>query len=179
MVDVGGQDGPAARDLVADELGRHALAQRHELHLRRDLAASRVVHLGHAPPGRRAQRRPHAGKAHAAERGVALALPTVERRRTWKLLDVGTPEDPAAPQRRQPLLDVDVGLEIRVRPARVVETHGRLAAGQGDLAHGNPQIIARPGYVDLVHWASLRRYYPGQVLAVGGASPPSQPGSPS
>ncbi len=51
MVDVGGDDGAAAGDLVADELGRHALAQRDELHLGRDLAAPRVVHLGDGAAG--------------------------------------------------------------------------------------------------------------------------------
>ena len=45
VVDVGGNDRAAARDLVADELGRQPFAHRDELHLRRDLALARVVQL--------------------------------------------------------------------------------------------------------------------------------------
>jgi hypothetical protein len=47
VVDVRGDDGAAARNLVADEIGRQSLAEGDELHLRRDLAFARVVQLGH------------------------------------------------------------------------------------------------------------------------------------
>ena len=43
MIDVRGNDGAAARDLAAHEVGRQPLAQRHELHFGRDLAPSGVV----------------------------------------------------------------------------------------------------------------------------------------
>jgi len=45
VVDVRGNDGAAARDLGAHELGIEALADGDELHLRRDRALARVVQL--------------------------------------------------------------------------------------------------------------------------------------
>ena len=45
VVEVGRDDGAAARDLVAHELRRHVLADGDEAHLLGDLAAPRVVHL--------------------------------------------------------------------------------------------------------------------------------------
>src|SRR5437870_4792356 len=45
MVDIGGDDRSTGSDLVADELGFDVLAQGDILHLRRDLASPRVVHL--------------------------------------------------------------------------------------------------------------------------------------
>ena len=41
VIDVGRDDGAAARDLVADEVGRQPFAHRDELHLGRDLALAR------------------------------------------------------------------------------------------------------------------------------------------
>ena len=46
VVDVGRQDGPAGGDLVAHQLGGHALPGGHEAHLRGDLAPAGVVQLG-------------------------------------------------------------------------------------------------------------------------------------
>ena len=43
VVDVGGDDGAAARDLAPHELGRHPLAERDELHLLGDLAPAGVA----------------------------------------------------------------------------------------------------------------------------------------
>ncbi len=48
MVDIGRDDRPAARDLGPDELHGQALANRDELHLRRDLSPPCVVQLCHA-----------------------------------------------------------------------------------------------------------------------------------
>src|SRR2546425_12407887 len=62
----------------------HALAQRDELHLRRDLAAPGVVHLGDDVAGPRAQRAADAGEADAAERRILFALPAVLRRRAGR-----------------------------------------------------------------------------------------------
>ena len=63
MADVRGDDGPAARDLVADEFSRQAFAHRDELHLGRDLAFARVVKLrdgarGFSRAGRSGRLRP-------------------------------------------------------------------------------------------------------------------------
>ena len=43
VIDVGGDDGAAARDFIADEIRRQPFPNRDELHLRRDLASARVV----------------------------------------------------------------------------------------------------------------------------------------
>src|SRR5205807_2613577 len=48
VVDVGGDDGPAPGDLVADELGLEPFADGDELHLGRDVAPAGVVELGDA-----------------------------------------------------------------------------------------------------------------------------------
>ncbi len=60
MVDVGGDDHAPARNLVADRLRRRLLALGHPLHLRRDQAAARVVHLRRGVAGelRSLHRRP-------------------------------------------------------------------------------------------------------------------------
>ena len=47
VIDVGGNDGAAARHFVAHEIRGQALASRDERHLRRDLALARVVQLRH------------------------------------------------------------------------------------------------------------------------------------
>ena len=124
MVDVGRDDRAAARDLAAHELGVEALADRDELHLRRDDAPARVVQLGDG--------------ARAAERARRTGL---ERRRHRRLPapprtvdDVAAGDDPVAPQRRQPVADV-----VSLRSAGVVDAQRRLAAAQRNLAHRHPQ----------------------------------------
>jgi hypothetical protein len=52
MIDVGGNDRPATRDLAAHELCVETFAQRNERHLRRDLAATCVVQLRDGAFGR-------------------------------------------------------------------------------------------------------------------------------
>ena len=57
VIDVGRDDRAAARDFVADEIGRQPFADRDELHLGRDLALARVVQLRDAPAARGHPRR--------------------------------------------------------------------------------------------------------------------------
>ena len=94
-----------------------------------------------------------------------------------------TLEHPWRPQRRQAALDVGVGIAVSVGTARVVEAERRLAARQGDLAHGDAEIAARARHVDFSRVrhrvASLRWYYPGQVHAVGDSGRPLSPVIPS
>ncbi len=163
VVDVRGDDRAAPGDLVADDIGRHAFPQRDEFHLGGDLAAAGVVHLGHTAARLGPQRPPDRGEAHAAQRGIVVALATIGRGRPRQLLDVGPADDPGQPERGQALLDVDVGLGIGPEPAGVVQAQRRLAAVQADLAHGHAQIGTRAGHVDLSrrrlrHGASLRWY---------------------
>ena len=51
MVDVGGDDHPAAGDFVADQLGREVLAVGDVVHLLGDDALAGVVHLGEVAVG--------------------------------------------------------------------------------------------------------------------------------
>ena len=142
MVDVRGDDGAAAGDLVAHDLGVHALAQGHELHLRGDLAAPRVVHLG-----------------HAASRLGAQA-PAAARAR----LHVVALEDPVAPQRRQALLEVGRVARVGVGAARVVEADalaGRRARPRGTGRGPTDRSRRDRSSVE----ASLRWHYPGQVCS--------------
>ena len=110
MVDVGRNDRPAARDLVAHELGRHVLADRDELHLARDLALLRVVHLGDVAP-------PAQGLARPREREGGGVL---VRRGDTRVVRPAR-QDPGTAQLRQPALQVDRRRRVRVRPRRVVD----------------------------------------------------------
>ena len=77
MIDVRGNDGAAARDLAAHEVGRQPLAERHEFHLGRDLAASGIVQLGDrsaaAIGGAFERGGNELGRRHAAPRGARPA----------------------------------------------------------------------------------------------------------
>ena len=154
MVDVGRDDGTAAGHLVAHELHREALADRDELHLRRDLAPLRVVHLRHVAPAAQDL----SGPGHR-QIGRALAL-----RRHPLVAAAG--QDPGAAQLRQAGIEVDLGSGVRVRAGGVVDPEGRvdlcLAAHpprrmKGDLAKRNAHPV-RPLGVDLAR--------PGQGLSM-------------
>ena len=130
VVDVGGDDRAAARDLVADELGRQSLADRDELHLRRDLALARVVQLRHAgvrrggspptaravwadrrrrrgPAGRSCRTRAAAARRRRARSRASAPARRVDRRRAsssnWEMrsLNADIPLSLRPPQRRQ------------------------------------------------------------------------------
>ena len=150
VVDVRRNDRATPRDLVTDELGRHALAQRDVLHLGGDLAAASVVHLADAPAGTRAQRPPHACEPDATERGILLPAPAVRGGRARQLLDVTSAEDPGEPERRQAPLQVEVGGGVGVGTARVVEAERRIAAREPDLPHRHADVGTRPLEVHLL-----------------------------
>jgi hypothetical protein len=129
VVDVGGEDGAAARDLAAHELRVHPLAEGGELHLRGDLAAAGVVHLrdpAGAAQGGAPQRLRHLHRG-ASLYGSVRALHRLHR---------AAFRDPPAPQLRQPLAHVHTQ-----RAAGVVHPQRRLAAGEGDLAHRNTDAV--------------------------------------
>src|SRR5712692_9195066 len=149
VVNVRREDRAPARDLVADEFGRYALAQGDELHLGCDLAPARVVHLGDPPARPGAERQADAREPHAAKRGVFVATAPVRRRRPGQLLHVAAAEDPRQTQRGQAALQVDARVGIGVRAARVVETEGRVAARERDLAHRYTEVRPRADEVDL------------------------------
>src|SRR4029453_6485151 len=105
VVDVGGDDGPAPRHLVPDDLEIHALAQGDELHLGGDLTAPGVVELGDGAPGGG----PQAGRVGGGtgerlgartpgpERGPAVVAQAGHP--PGVVLDVAPLVDPTRPQR--------------------------------------------------------------------------------
>ncbi len=122
MVDVRGNDRPAARDLRANELGRALLADRDVLHLRSDGALPGEMHLRrvspaseHFAPRRKRKVRVAVAGHEAIGRGDAVVRPPSR--------------DPSLPQRGKALRHVDRGLRVRVRPRRVVEAHGQIRDG--------------------------------------------------
>ena len=126
VVDVGGDDRAAARHLVTHEARVEAFADRDELHLRRDLAAPRVVHLRDG--------------AVAAARGALEAVGQFEgvvalagREGGAAAGDADVPGgDPGLAEWRQAFADIEAA-----RAARVVDAQGRLAARERDLPHGD------------------------------------------
>ena len=175
------------------------LADRDELHLFRDDALARVVHLRHVRAGLRAARRALRLEADRVELAHRLAGDAVDRRRLRQLDGVVAPFDPTLAQRRdaRPHVDRDVG--IGERPAGIVDgVH--LAVRQRDRAERDPdrsdRIPARTpcatrgrvrakwprsaGRYPLVNsLLFLRRYYPDQVRKHHDWCPNGRRGRPS
>src|SRR6185369_5714175 len=93
------------------------LADGDELHLGRDDAAARVVHLRHVAAGLRAARRALELETQLRELRIRKALTAVMRGRPFEQLGVAALFDPRRTQRAQPGADVDARGRVRVRPA--------------------------------------------------------------
>ena len=138
-------------------LATQVLADRDELHLRRDDAAARVVHLRDGASRLRAARLAMEVEAQARQGGVAEAGAAVRRRRAVEGRGVGAFLDPAFAQGRQAAADVDRRGRVAVGSRGVVdddrgiplgpERRGRVALL--DLPHWHAQIGARSLDVDL------------------------------
>ena len=148
MIHVVGKDRASARDLVAHEFAAHALAQRNELHLRRDLAAPCVVHLRYVGAGLRATRTAHVRKAQIVELCHCIAPATIERRRRLQLGRVVARVDPRAAHLRQAVANVELHIGIRIRPARIVQRMYR-SVGQRQRAPGDPNRRVRASNINL------------------------------
>ncbi len=153
MVDVRGDDGAAARDFVADELGRDVigdagaealavadiageafaaeiLALGDIFHLGRDDAAAGIMHLGDVLPRPGAQGAPdHVGEGADAAAAIRAELAVVLGPDLAPViaLDVAAPLDPGTAHGGEAGHDVDAGGGIGVRAAGVVDSDGRLA----------------------------------------------------
>src|SRR3990170_4677854 len=97
------------------------LADGDELHLRRDDAAARVVHLRHAAARFRAPRRSLQLEAQLGEFRVGEAAPAELGARALEELGVAALLDPAAAQRREALAHVDPRLGVGVGTRSVVD----------------------------------------------------------
>ncbi len=159
VVDVGGNDGAPARDLVAHELRRDlfldrgaerfprmllgeqlrqqlaalVLANGDEFHLGRNDAAARVVHLGNVHARFRPARPAFEIEPQLRELGIGEPLAAVSRAWPGELFGIAALTDPFFAQRREPLPDVYAGFGIGVRPGSVVDEDRRvfLRAEQG------------------------------------------------
>ncbi len=165
MVDVGRDDGAAARNLVAHELRRDVVGDRRtealaialqlgvrrlaaevfangdEFHFRRDDAGAGVSELGDGTsipgPERLVAHREFRRQPLAGDEAIVLRLDQP----TLVTLDIAARDDPFLPQARQAALDICLHVDVGVRPRRIVDRDRRLAGGRmhGDLAHRHAQ----------------------------------------
>ncbi len=162
MVDVGRDDGAAARDFGAHEFGRHQrgnvgaealavgklraaeiLAHRDVFHLLGDDAGAGIFELGDVAAGLGAQRlqpgavelrhRQELARLQAVVLGTALPA--------LVFLDVAAGENPVAAKRGQALADVDLDRTVRVRTGGVVEPDRRLAARERNFAERHASAV--------------------------------------
>ena len=156
MVDVGGNDRAAARDFAAHELrrdevrnrcaealtrvlARHQLRQRlqhclalevfadgDELHLRRDDAAARVMHLRDIGGITRTTRLALQIEAHPGQGRVREPLAAVRGGELRELDRVAAFLDPVRTHRRQALADVDRRRGIGIGARGIVDNDGRI-----------------------------------------------------
>ncbi len=156
-------------------LAVEVLADGDELHLGRDEAAARVVHLGHVGTRAGAARLAlQAGKAQRRELGVGGALAPKGAAQATEQIAVGALLDPALAQRGQAAADVDRRRRVAIGAGTVIDEDGRIRlgpqAGRGvglaDLAHGHLHIGARAGHVD---FARIGQRRDGGLVHLGGA----------
>src|SRR6185312_15623431 len=168
VVDVGGDDGAAPRDLAAHEFRRdlawdvraeglavrqraapQILSRRDEAHFLGDDAGPRVVELRDVAALLGAQRlQPRAVELRDREQLAALepvVLGLADA--AFVFLDVAPRDDPIAAAGREPLADIDRGSFVRIRTGCVVEPDRRFAAGERHLAerHAVQVNLARAG----------------------------------
>ncbi len=165
MIDVGRDDGAAARDFLTNEFRRHLIgdiraegfavgqsraaeifADRDIFHLLGDDSGARIFELCDALSGFGAQRlqaaavklrnREKLAGPQAVVFGAAVAAGI--------FLDIAARDDPIAAHRGEALLDVDRDVTIRIRTGRVIEPDRRLATRQRHFAERHAGKIDLP-----------------------------------
>ena len=152
MIDVGRDDGPAARDLLPNEFRRdhrrngraEGLARmletvdvgaglkplvfpdRDELHFRRDDAAPRIVHLGHVGTRLCPARRAEVLEAQMRQGRVGLPQSAIFGGRPVQRLGIPAFLDPGGPQGPQALAQVDAFGRVGERTGGVIDEDGRI-----------------------------------------------------
>jgi len=121
-------------------LAAQVLAQGDELHLGRDDAAPRVMHLGDVGAIFRAARLARQLETQGVQAAVLQALLAIARARPRQLLGIAALLDPGAAQGRQAAADVDRGRRVGVGAGGVVDEDGRIglaaeAGGRVALAY--------------------------------------------
>ena len=133
------------------------LADRDELHLRRDDAAARVVHLRHVHAGLRAARLALQIEAQRRELGIGEALLPVARSRAVELFGVVALLDPARAQRRGRPERISIFASGRYtaptcrrrKSADFFGAHRRGRVRLRDLAHRHADVRARAFDINL------------------------------
>jgi hypothetical protein len=179
---------PGARGALGARL---VLANGDELHLGRDDAAARVVHLRHVGARAGTQRPPRVGEPQPVETRIGRAAAPVLGGHGGQLDDVAALDDPGPPQRREPAAHVDRRRRVGVRPRGVVDQQrsvrdrgspgassrrGRAGSGSGvdpgrselDLAHRHPHVRPRSGDIDLARGGERLAARGGARLGLGG-----------
>ena len=167
MVDVGRDDGAPARHLVAHELGRdeigdvraeglavtfqrmfrglaaEVLADRDELHLRRDDPGAGIGHLGDGPAILRLQRRVAVGEFRRQTLALGKAIVLGLHMAALIALHIAAARDPVGTQARQAVLDGDLGLGVGVGAGTVIDGDRRLARRrvQVDRPHRHADLL--------------------------------------
>ncbi len=158
---------------VGDALQPLVLADGDELHLRRDDAAPRVVHLRHVGARLGPTRRADVVEAQARRLRVVQPLAAVRRRRAGEQLGVAALLDPACAQRRQAAVEVAGGGRVGVGPRHVVHVDVRVGhvavAGVGgalaDLAERHADVRPAAFHIDFL---AGREGLDGGVERLGG-----------
>ena len=161
-------------------LALQVLADGDELHLRRDDAPARVVHLRDVPAGLRAARLAVQVEAQLGELRIVQALAPVARSRAGQHLGVAALVDPRLAQRRQPGADVDLRRRVGVRARRcrrrrsAGSSRRRTMLGVSDwvISRIGTRSRARPRRRPCANWAAAgprrrRRGGGGQELRIG------------
>ncbi len=167
MIDVGGDDRPAARHFLAHELRRDVVGDRRApilpvariflehraaeilalgnvLHLRRDDPATGIVHLADVHARLCAQRALHdVGECRHAAGAVRAELAIVLRlhRAACVVLHIAACEDPVSALDRKARRDVDGDVRISIGAGSVVDAHRRFARSRlkMDFPHGDAE----------------------------------------
>ncbi len=186
VVDVGRDDGATAGDFVTDEFGGdflgnagaealtrvlliqqaggavflqlHVLADGDELHLGRDDALTRIVHLADVPALLGAARVAHMGEAHGGQLGIVQAALAEFGGQAGQALGVAAIFDPGAAHIGQALAHVDLHIGVGVGAGRIVDQHRRIdfaTEGGGrdvetDLAHRHTNVRSCALHVDFL-----------------------------
>ncbi|MCY1244385.1 hypothetical protein D9M72_574560 [compost metagenome] len=142
MVGDMGAEAFAVASYRACRIAAEVLADRHELHLRRDDAGAGVGKLRYRLAASRLERR--VLEREGRRQPVAAGKTVVFRTDDAPLVGfhVAAPDDPVATESRQPRLDADLRIVGGIGAGGIVDGNRRLAGGrvQRDLAHRHADI---------------------------------------
>jgi hypothetical protein len=149
------------------------LADRDELHLRRDDALACVVHLADVGAGLGLARRADVAEAQRCGLVIRRADAAVDRARAAQLLGVAARVDPGLAQRRQAGGQIDARTRIGVRSGSVVDRDRRVRlqaldgarCRQADLAHRYAQTTG-PRDVNLAAGRERAAHVLGQFFGL-------------